>query len=39
MKKKLSYHVDLEKEEHKEQNSETIFLEKIKLKHHSKKNQ
>lgn len=31
------YHIKLEKEEYKEQNSEAVFQEKVELKHHPKK--
>ena len=32
------YHVELEKEEDKEDNGKIVVQEKIKLKHHSKQN-
>ena len=34
----ISYHIELEKKEHKVHNQKTVVQEKIKLKHHPKEN-
>jgi hypothetical protein len=36
--RKYSYHIELEKKEHKEHNRKTVVQEKIKLKHHAEEN-